>query len=887
VSEPIHRLASALAVRYQIERQLGQGGMATAYLAQDLKHDRKVAIKVLRPELAAVLGADRFVQEIKTTANLQHPNILPLFDSGEASGFLHYVMPYVDGETLRDKLNREKQLGIQEAVRIAMEVAEALDYAHRQDVIHRDIKPENILLHDGRPLVADFGIALAVSAAAGGRMTETGLSLGTPHYMSPEQATGEKDITRRSDIYSLGAVLYEMLTGDPPHTGSTAQQIIMRIVTDETRPVSEIRKSVPPNVGMAVAKALEKLPADRFDSPKSFGEALTDPHFTSATTRVTASSRRRWSWNRQNASLVAVVGIMTVAAAWGWLRPPPPAPTVVRFTVPVPGGFQTSFGEPNLAVDPAGQTLVYPVGWLLYARRIGDWDAFPLPGTERAEGVFFSPDGRSVGFWQDGALKRVSLDGAPPTVIDPNAGVVMGASWGEDGSIVYAPYFGTNGLFRVASDGGTDPIQITNVADSLGETGHRWPTILPGGRQIVYTTTGRSGGWDDASIIVHDLDTGRHKTLRQGVTYARYLPTGHLLFVEATGAILAAPFDLGDLDIVGSSVAVVPQVRLMAVSGGATYAVSNNGTLTFVRDSIWTTKSLMWRDRTGRTQGQLGPGLYGNYVTVSPDGRRVALTIRSARNDDIFWIDVETGERQRASIDLAEDETPIWSPDGARIAYSSQGPGHTQRINVMSAVAGSMPTLLYEGANHIHLSSWSPDGRWLALFEFHPERASDIWALSLDSTSTLLPIDTTAFDTRDAAFSPDGRWVAYSRGNEIGRHDLWVASFPDPTYRQPITTTGGVGPRWSPDGRELFFFRGDTLMVIPVSTGASFRLLGSPRAVLRAPDMAFNDLSPDYAISPDGSRFLFVTDNADAAPKEIHVVLNFFEELRERVGRGS
>ena len=277
---PPERLTTALADRYRIERELGQGGMATVFLAQDLKHDRRVALKVLKPELAAVLGAERFVVEIKTTASLQHPHILPLFDSGTADGFLYYVMPYVEGETLRDKLNRETQLGIDEAVKIATEVADALDYAHRHGVIHRDIKPENILLHDGRPMVADFGIALAVSAAAGGRMTETGLSLGTPHYMSPEQATAEKEITARSDVYSLGSVLYEMLTGTPPHTGASAQQIIMKIVTEEAPPVTTLRKSVPANVADAVVQALEKLPADRFTTAADFGQALRDPHFT-------------------------------------------------------------------------------------------------------------------------------------------------------------------------------------------------------------------------------------------------------------------------------------------------------------------------------------------------------------------------------------------------------------------------------------------------------------------------------------------------------------------------------------------------------------------------------------------------------------------------------
>src|ERR1019366_5128882 len=256
------------------------------------------------------------------TAALQHPHILPLFDSGTADSFLFYVMPWIEGETLRDKLNREKQLGVDEAVRITREVADALDYAHRHGVIHRDIKPENILLHDGRPMVADFGIALALSAAAGGRMTETGLSLGTPHYMSPEQATAEKEITARSDVYSLGSVLYEMLTGNPPHVGGSAQQIIMRIITDSARPVSEIRKSVPPNVVAAVAKSLEKLPADRFESARAFAEALGNPNYTNATLAVAAPTpaiARRRRLRESAAWLVAVAAVATTL--WTWFRP--------------------------------------------------------------------------------------------------------------------------------------------------------------------------------------------------------------------------------------------------------------------------------------------------------------------------------------------------------------------------------------------------------------------------------------------------------------------------------------------------------------------------------------------------------------------------------------
>jgi serine/threonine-protein kinase len=256
------RLATALADRYRIERELGAGGMATVYLAHDAKHDRRVAVKVLRPELAAAIGAERFLSEIRTTAGLQHPHVLPLFDSGAAEGLLYYVMPFVEGETLRDRLTRETQLPVADAVRIAGEVAGALDYAHRHGVIHRDIKPENILLHDGAALVADFGIALAASTAGGSRMTETGMSLGTPAYMSPEQALGERAVDARSDIFSLGCVLYEMLAGQPPFTGATAQAIVAKVMTADAPSLSGQRRTVPAPVDRAVHRALERVPAD-------------------------------------------------------------------------------------------------------------------------------------------------------------------------------------------------------------------------------------------------------------------------------------------------------------------------------------------------------------------------------------------------------------------------------------------------------------------------------------------------------------------------------------------------------------------------------------------------------------------------------------------------
>src|SRR5215210_6936530 len=301
--EILSRLQFALADRYRVEHEVGAGGMAIVYLAQDLRHERRVAAKVLRPELAAVIGAERFLAEIKLTAHLQHPHILPLFDSGEANAFLFYVMPFVEGESLRSRLNREKQLPVADAVRIATEVASALDYAHRHGVVHRDIKPENILVHDGRALVADFGIALAASKAGGNRMTETGMSLGTPHYMSPEQAMGEREITARSDVYALGVVLYEMLTGDPPFSGSTAQAIVARVVTESPRPLLPQRHTIPCNIEAAVLTALEKLPADRFATAAEFAEALRDKGYAATVPLPTVSEPKGIAESRRRTGL--------------------------------------------------------------------------------------------------------------------------------------------------------------------------------------------------------------------------------------------------------------------------------------------------------------------------------------------------------------------------------------------------------------------------------------------------------------------------------------------------------------------------------------------------------------------------------------------------------
>jgi serine/threonine-protein kinase len=318
MGEAPSRLAAALSDRYRIERELGAGGMATVYLAEDLKHRRKVALKVLKPELGAVLGAERFVNEIRTTANLQHPNLLPLFDSGEADGYLYYVMPYVEGETLRARLVREQQLPVDESVRLLSLLAGALDFAHARNVVHRDLKPENILLQAGQPIIADFGIALAVAQAGGDRVTETGLSLGTPHYMSPEQAAGSHTLDARSDQYALGATAYEMLTGEPPHTGPTTAAILARLMTETPRDIRATRRAVPRGVDEAILRALEKTPADRFPDCRAFADAMAaglrdtgvkEDVARERTIPTRAAPNRRWVLPAMGLALVAVVSV--------------------------------------------------------------------------------------------------------------------------------------------------------------------------------------------------------------------------------------------------------------------------------------------------------------------------------------------------------------------------------------------------------------------------------------------------------------------------------------------------------------------------------------------------------------------------------------------------
>ena len=878
MSHSTERLTAALDGRYRIERQLGAGGMATVYLAHDVKHDRKVAVKVLKPELAAVLGAERFVVEIRTTAALQHPHILPLFDSGEADGFLYYVMPFIDGETLRDRLNRESQLGVDEAVRMTCDIADALHYAHQHGVIHRDIKPENILLQNGRPMVADFGIALAVSAAAGGRMTETGLSLGTPHYMSPEQATAEKEITARSDVYSLASVLYEMLTGNPPHTGSTAQQIIMKIITEQAQDVTSLRKTVPQHVADAVAQALEKLPADRFGSAAEFAAALQGGGGTRAQAGSRTTARRavaaqgstRWRTIALAAAAAAVVA--TAAALWAMQRTP--QAERVEFTY---RPILSRNDRPFVSISRDGRQILEVVrdsnGLDLVAMRsLGSATMQPVQGTAGARDPRFSLDGQWILFQSEGKMKRVPVGGGPASVV-MEAGVNAGFIEHPDGSLIYSSL--TTGLVRL-SPGGVTADTLTSISAAEREFAHWYPQVLPGGDALIYTSY--RSPVDASRIEALNLKTGARSVLATNAIHGKFVAPDILLFARSA-AVFAQRFDPKTLRTLGEAVPVVEDVAWTQTDGVAAYDVSANGTLVYVKGSeASVARQVVWSDRSGRTTPLLPEAGSWSEPRLSPDGRWIALT-RTAPTRQIWLYD--NGRAVLTQLTRFTDGvafSPVWAWDSKSLIIAREVPQyniHRQPIDgrpdeeLVNTKYDKVPTAI------------SRDGRQVFYYEVIADARLTVATVG-DTASRKFNTGSDAFN---ADLTPDGRWIVHDESDRAGNSAVYVRLADGTGGRRQVSSDGGDQPRFTRAGREIVYRKGDAMYAASFNpmTGE----IGTPVQLFRVKDggRLAGGRTRGYDVSPDGQRFLLVTpvERPGAAPNV--VITNWIEELERKLPR--
>jgi len=881
VTDSAQRLTAALADRYRIERELGQGGMATVYLAQDVKHDRKVALKVLRPELAAVIGGERFLAEIKTTANLQHPHILSLFDSGDAAGIVYYVMPYVEGESLRDRLHRERQLPIDEAVRIATEVASALDYAHRHGVVHRDIKPENILLHDGSAMVADFGIALAVSRSEGGtRMTETGMSLGTPYYMSPEQAMGEREITAKSDVYALGAVLYEMLTGEPPFTGPSAQAIIARVVTEEPRSLTLQRKTIPPHVEAAVETALAKLPADRFATAAQFAEALNKPGAMPATLARTAVTRAAApALSRRSALIPWGIALVTGAAAlWAWLGRKPAAPLapLARFGIQLPRDAEpVGATGSTISFSPDGSRIVYvgraPSGQRLYVRGLDQLDPVPVPGSDGGILPFFSADGQWLGFKQDNRLVKVALAGGPVTPVCDAPGETYGATWTPGDTIIFA---GDSGLMDVPAAGGTAHVL---ARPGKGES-FRWPEALPGGRVVLFTAMeGRV-----LKLAALTRSTGEVKRLTQTGGYPRYVSAGFVVLTDPSGIISAVPFDARRLETTGNPVPMADKV-IINTDGDVNLGVSRSGAFAYQGTVAFGSRLLLVDRRGAAREAGSDTGFY--YMPrLSPDDRRVAVfrfTDVNLAAGDVWVMDLLQHTRTRLTFDTVSG-VPAWTPDGRRIAYTRfpKGilAGPTGSIYWVPADGSGTPESLVVAPGRWIPAGFAAGGRELVYSGGVLGSKTQIRRLDLAGSRTDQQFLATNFNNYNPSLSPDGHWIAYV-SDESGRPEVYVRPFPGPGGRWQVSLDGGQEPVWSRAGGEIFFRNADKMMAAQVRTQPGFEVLGRSQLFTGSYDQAGR--YRDYDVTRDGQTFVMFQP-AQSTALSVFVTLNWFGQFRRR-----
>ena len=885
---------------YQLASRIGAGGMGEVYKARDTTLNRLVAIKVLLPAVANDPDRlARFRREAQLLASLNHRHIAQIHGFEDAEGVSALVMELVEGPTLADRIVRGA-IPIDEALILARQIAEALEAAHEQGVVHRDLKPANIKVReDGTVKVLDFGLAKALgadaaSAAAGSvsqsptitaqALTEAGMILGTAAYMSPEQARG-RAVDARTDIWAFGCVLYEMLTGRRAFDGDGVSATLARVLEREPD-WAILPATLSPMLRTYLIRCLQKDPRQRVQAIGDVRLALEGAFEAPVSPAAAPVAVTRW----RRAALIGVAAVIAggaIAGSLTWVAMRQEPPRVSRLQVAFSGDSEPSVGynDRDLAITPDGSRLIYVGnrGTEIFVRALDSLEPVAVFTGGRPIGLFMSPDGRWIGFWDGrGALKKVAVTGGPAvTLATLDTTFPGGATWGPDDTIIAATESAATGLQRVSASGG--PMDVLTRPDSAkGEADHLWPEVLPGGRAVLFTITALTGGLEAAQVAVLDLQSRTHRVILRGGSHAQYVPSGHLVYGQA-GTLRAVAFDLDRLESRGAPVTVVPDV-VTSSQGGVNAVVARDGTLAYlsVGGEGGTPRTLVWVDRQGRETPIGAPPRPYFLPALSPDGTRVAVFANDQEGDVWLWDLVRT-TLTRLTVVPGRDVVQVWTPDSRRVIFGSERAGGRNLFWQAADGTGAAERLL-ESPNTQYPLAVSPDGRQLIFSDETSETGIDLVAMELDGTRRVTPLLRSRFTERNGTISPDGRWLAYE-ANDSGRFEIHVRPYPDVNSgRSVVSTTGGTKPVWARSGQELIYVSPTgALMRVGVARGPSWSAT-TPSVVVK--EGYFTNpvwWGRSYDVSPDGQRFLMIKEggpDGTAQPTSLVVVQHWVEELK-------
>jgi len=897
---------------YEIIAPLGAGGMGEVYRAKDTRLDRIVAIKVLPQHLAGTPEArQRFEREARAVSALNHPHICTLFDVGSQDGAEYLVMEYLEGETLAARLEKGA-LPLDQALKIGIQIADALEKAHRQGIIHRDLKPANIMLTKSGAKLLDFGLAKAVesvpvsgltdagsSPTARDPVTDAGVVLGTYQYMAPEIIEG-LEADARLDIFSFGAVLYEMATGNRAFDGKTQASVLAAVLASEPKPISSLQPASPPALDRVVEFCLAKDRDERWQSAHDVKLQLQwiaegEPEQGLPAPAVSPrKARERTAWA---IATIATLAAITLAIFFLSGAPKPQQSVQVSADLGAATSISTQFFGPNAILSPDGTKLVFVAEGSdkqrrLYIRSLDQLQATVLTGADDASNPFFSPDSQWIAFFAEGKLKKISVQGgAPVTICDSR--FAPSASWGDDGNIVL-PNRTDGALFKVSSAGGT-LVPLTTLDEQRGETSQRWPQVLRSSKVVLYTSEAtNTNTYDDADIVAYSVASGQAKTILHGGFHAIYSPSGYLVYMH-NGTLFAVPFDLKRLEVSGQAAAVVDNVVASPSSGAAQFSISDTGTLVYVAGSaVDRNVSIYWMDADGNfTPLRETPGDYRN-LALSPDGKRLAVDIHEPKRTDIWVYDLERDTLTRLTFAGDANSKPVWTPNGQRIVYNSFEKGVAQNLWWIRSDGGGSPERLTQSDSSQIPYSWSPDGKTLAFTERSPVTGWDIMTLTIDGSEKIgwkpgqpKPFLNTPFSETEPVFSSDGRWIAYM-SNESGTNEVYVRPFPGPGGKTQISTGGGSLPEWSRKGKELYYIPATRDKVMAVTYAAIGDSLRAEKPRIWSSGQISNRGS--YVPDPDGKRIAVLKPPGavDATPiNKVEFIFNFIGQIRNKISAGA